>query len=93
VNATWKADAVALGMIAAMFVLAAVMWSVAPDQIPVHWNWAGQPDRFGGRFEGLLGLPLAAAGIYALLLFLPRHRRACCRRRRKRRLLVFRVEE
>jgi uncharacterized membrane protein len=59
-------------MIAAMFVLAAVMWPAAPDQIPVHWNWAGQPDRFGGRFEGLLGLPLAAAGIYALLLFLPR---------------------
>jgi uncharacterized membrane protein len=59
-------------MIAAMFVLAAVMWSAAPDQIPVHWNWAGQPDRFGGRFEGLLGLPLAAAGVYALLLFLPR---------------------
>lgn len=71
-NATWKADVLALGMIAAMFVLAAVTWSAAPDQIPVHWNWAGQPDRFGGRFEGLLGLPLAAAGIYALLLYLPR---------------------
>ena len=71
-NATWKADALALGMIAAMFLLAAVTWSAAPEQIPVHWNWAGQPDRFGGRFEGLLGLPLAAAGLYALLLFLPR---------------------
>jgi len=72
VNATWKADALALGMIAAMFVLAAISWSAAPDLIPVHWNWAGQPDRFGGRFEGLLGLPLAAAGVYAVLLFLPR---------------------
>ena len=58
-NATWKADALALGMIAAMFLLAAVTWSAAPEQIPVHWNWAGQPDRFGGRFEGLLGLPLS----------------------------------
>jgi uncharacterized membrane protein len=72
VNATWKADALALGMIATMFVLAAVMWPMSPDLIPVHWNWAGEPDRFGGRVEGLLGLPLAAAGVYALLLFLPR---------------------
>lgn len=71
-KATWEVDALALGMIAAMFALAAVMWSAAPAQIPVHWNWAGQPDRFGGRFEGLLALPLAAGGVYALLLFLPR---------------------
>jgi uncharacterized membrane protein len=72
VKATWKIDALALGMIVAMFALAGVMWSAAPDQIPVHWNWAGEPDRFGGRFEGLFLLPLAAAGVYALLLFLPR---------------------
>jgi uncharacterized membrane protein len=71
VRVTWKADALALIIIATMFVLAAVSWSGAPDQIPVHWNWSGQPDRFGGRFEGLLGLPLAAAGVYALLLWLP----------------------
>jgi len=71
-KSTWKADAVALGMIAAMLVLAAVSWNAAPDRIPVHWDWTGQPDRFGGRFEGLFGLPLAALGIYALLRVLPR---------------------
>lgn len=71
-KATWKADTVALGMIAAMFVLAAVAWTGVPDRIPVHWNWSGQPDRFGGRFEGLLGLPLAAIAVFVLLIFLPR---------------------
>ena len=71
-KATWKADTVALGMIAAMFVLAAVAWAGVPDRMPVHWNWLGQPDRFGGRLEGLLGLPLAAILVYALLIFLPR---------------------
>lgn len=69
---TWKADTVALGMIAAMFVLAAVAWTGVPDGIPVHWNWSGQPDRFGGRLEGLLGLPLAAIVVYVLLILLPR---------------------
>ena len=68
----WKVDVLALLMIVAMFILAAVHWSAAPSQIPVHWNFAGEPDRFGGRFEGLFGLPLAAAGVYALLLLLPR---------------------
>ena len=71
-KAPWKTDALALGMIVAMFLLAAIVWQWAPNQIPVHWNWSGQPDRLGGRFEGLLLLPLAAAGIYALLRFLPR---------------------
>ena len=71
-KATWKADALALSMIAAMFVLAAVNWSSAPSEMPVHWNWAGDPDRLGGRFEGLFGLPLAAIGVYLLLLLLPR---------------------
>ena len=71
-KATWKVDALALAMIAAMFALAAVAWPAAPDRIPVHWNWAGQPDRLGGKFEGLLVLPLVAAGIYTLLLFIPR---------------------
>lgn len=71
-KATWKVDALALTMIATMFVLAAVSWSSAPSQVPVHWNWAGEPDRFGGRFEGLFGLPLAAAGVYVLLPLLPR---------------------
>lgn len=69
---TWKSEAVSLVLIAAMFVTAAAMWSSAPDRIPVHWNWAGQPDRFGGRVEGLLAMPLLAAGTYALLALLPR---------------------
>jgi uncharacterized membrane protein len=59
-------------MIAVMFVIAAIAWTGVPGRIPVHWNWLGQPDRFGGRLEGLLGLPLAAIVMYVLLIFLPR---------------------
>ena len=59
-------------MIAVMFVLVAVSWSSAPERIPVHWDLSGQPDRYGGKFEGLLLLPLIALGLYLLLLLLPR---------------------
>lgn len=59
-------------LIAIMFVLAAITWPSAPDRIPIHWDVSGQPDDYAGKFVGLLGLPLLAAGLYLLLRFLPR---------------------
>lgn len=59
-------------LLAAMFVLAATTWGSAPNRIPVHWNIAGQVDRWGGRFEGLLSIPLLALGFYLLMRVLPR---------------------
>jgi uncharacterized membrane protein len=68
----WKEEAPSLAMLATMFVLAAVTWSSAPDRIPIHWTLSGEPDRFGSKFAGLVGLPLIAVGVYLALLFLPR---------------------
>jgi uncharacterized membrane protein len=61
-----------VGMIAAMVAVAAVRWSSVPERIPVHWNAAGQVDGYGGRFEGLLLMPLIAIGLYLLLRYIPR---------------------
>jgi uncharacterized membrane protein len=68
---TWKTEIPQLMVVAAMFVLAAVFWPSAPEQIPVHWDVSGQVDRYGGRFEGLLLLPVLALSSYLLMLFLP----------------------
>jgi uncharacterized membrane protein len=70
-RADWRLELPQWLLIGAMFVAAAVSWSGAPDSIPVHWNAAGQVDRYGGKFEGLLLLPLLSLGIYLLLRFLP----------------------
>lgn len=59
-------------IIAAMFVAAALVWPTAPDRLPVHWDIHGQVNGYGGKFEGLLLLPLITLGIYLLLVFLPR---------------------
>jgi uncharacterized membrane protein len=59
-------------LITSMFVAAALLWSSAPARIPVHWNIYGQVDRYGGRLEGVLLVPLVAMGVYCLLLFIPR---------------------
>ncbi|MGE5199863.1 MAG: DUF1648 domain-containing protein, partial [Rhodospirillaceae bacterium] len=67
----WRIELAMLALIACMFAAALVVWPSAPSEIPVHWNAAGQVDRYGGKFEGLLLLPLMALGIYLLLRFLP----------------------
>jgi uncharacterized membrane protein len=69
---SWRSEWPHLVLLAGMFALAASSWSTAPDRIPVHWGLSGAPDRFGGRFEGLLAIPLFAAALYLLMLFLPR---------------------
>lgn len=61
-----------LAIIAGMFILAGVRWGSVPDQIPVHWNAAGEVDGYGGKFLGLLLLPLMTAALYPLLKYLPR---------------------
>ncbi|MBX3414958.1 MAG: SdpI family protein [Pirellulales bacterium] len=53
-----------------MFAASAILWGQAPERIPVHWNLAGEPDRYGGKFEGLLLAPLIGLGLYLLLLVL-----------------------
>jgi uncharacterized membrane protein len=47
-------------------------WNTLPDKLPVHWNLAGQVDRYGGKFEGVLLIPLIALGLHLLFLVLPR---------------------
>jgi uncharacterized membrane protein len=58
-------------IIAAMFAVAAWSWPRVPDRIPTHWNLSGEVDGYGGKFAGLLLLPLITSGTYLLLLLLP----------------------
>jgi uncharacterized membrane protein len=72
VRFSWRNEWPSWLLISGMFALAAAAWSGAPSRIPVHWGLAGNVDRYGGRFEGLLAIPLMTLGIYALMAFLPR---------------------
>ena len=71
-KATWKSELPLLLLIAAMLAAAALSWPGAPERIPVHWGIGGEVDRYGGKFEGLLLLPLVSVGIYLMMRFLPR---------------------
>jgi uncharacterized membrane protein len=45
-------------LLAANAALIAYAWPRTPGRVPVHWNYLGQPDRFGDRFEALVMVPL-----------------------------------
>ena len=67
----WRIELALVALIALMFAAALLVWPSAPSEIPVHWNASGDVDRYGGKFEGLLLLPLMALGIYLLMRYLP----------------------
>ncbi|MGO9451749.1 MAG: SdpI family protein [Candidatus Binataceae bacterium] len=68
----WRTEWPQWLVIAAMFTVAALSWSTAPEQFPVHWNVYGAVDRYGSRSEGVMLLPLLRVAIYALFVILPR---------------------
>jgi immunity protein, SdpI family len=55
-------------IVTAMFAIAASAWNTVTVPMPVHWV-GNRADGFGGRFQGLLLVPLLAIGVYLLLLF------------------------
>jgi uncharacterized membrane protein len=42
-----------------------------PARIPIHWNFAGQPDGYGSGQNQAIFFPLLIIGMYFLFLFLP----------------------
>lgn len=50
------------------FVLMGVFLTVAPDQIPVHYNIQGQVDRWGSKYE--FGILPVLSGVFGLVMVL-----------------------
>ncbi|MEZ4514067.1 MAG: SdpI family protein [Chloroflexota bacterium] len=57
-----------------MLLVSAWAWGQIPAgaQLPVHWNAAGEVDRYGGKVEGLLLSPIITAGLMVLVAFITR---------------------
>ncbi len=49
-----------------------IMWKELPDQVPMHWNFQGEIDRYGSK--AMLGwlVVLINVPIYLIMLFLPK---------------------
>src|SRR4051812_277555 len=69
---SWRTEVGPLAVIAGMWAASLASWSRAPERLPVHWGLYGEVDRWGGRAEALLLMPLMVFPLYLLLTFLPR---------------------
>ncbi len=54
------------------FLASIYFYSRLPDQIPSHWNAAGEVNGYMGKFWGVFLVPILMLGISLLFLFLPR---------------------
>lgn len=61
-----------IGLLALLFATGMFIYPQMPSIIATHWGIDGQADGFTGKFWGLFLLPLIAALIAALLLFIPK---------------------
>lgn len=66
-----KKEILPLFIIAVAFVLGFYFYSIFPEQVPVHWNVAGEVDRWGSKFEGAFLMPLIGLGMYLLFWLIP----------------------
>ncbi len=61
-----------LVVIGAMVIAALVALPMLPDQIPIHWNAAGEPDDWASKWPAALLAPGVALAMWALFWLLPK---------------------
>lgn len=68
---TFKKDFIIILFIILMFLTGIIVYPYLPDKIPMHWNFKGEIDRYGSKFEGTFAIPIMVLIIYLGLLYLP----------------------
>jgi uncharacterized membrane protein len=65
-------DLLSLGLVVLAFVLVAAVYDRLPEHVPTHWNAGGAIDARMAKPWGPFVLPVTMAGVFVLLLVLPR---------------------
>ncbi|MEJ2602152.1 MAG: SdpI family protein [Gammaproteobacteria bacterium] len=65
------ADGLSILLVLGAFGFAAWMYPTLPEQIPTHWNAAGEVDDYTSKPWGVYVLPLIAAGVFVLMKLIP----------------------
>ena len=60
-------------LLLAPFVAGVVFYSRMPEQVPIHWNAANEPDNFAGRAVALFVLPAILLVLNAVVWFFTTH--------------------
>jgi uncharacterized membrane protein len=61
-----------LAALALAFAVGLWLWGQLPDQVPVHWNIRGEPDRWGAPATAVFLIPAIGCWLALLLAVLPK---------------------
>lgn len=67
-----RTNLLSMGLVVLSFVMAATLYNRLPESVPTHWNARGEVDGFTSKPWGPFMLPLVMAGVYLLLIVIPR---------------------
>ncbi len=67
-----RAELPTLILLALPFVILPIVWNDLPDEVPMHWNFAGEVDRWEAPGFNLFLVPIIAVGLYLFMLLIPR---------------------
>lgn len=67
---TKTANIICLVMVVAAFVYAFIIYPSLPDQVPLHWNSAGEVDGYGSKQLGAFLFPCIALINWLIILFI-----------------------
>lgn len=59
-------------LVALAFVASGLAWSRLPERVPMHWNLAGEVDRYGSRLSGAVMIPLMMLFVWGMMRVLPK---------------------
>ncbi|REB08669.1 DUF1648 domain-containing protein [Sporosarcina sp. BI001-red] len=65
-------DVIGILLFLAIIFYTVFQWNRLPEEVPIHFNAAGEVDNYGSKWALLL-VPLISVGLFALLEFLERH--------------------
>lgn len=66
-----KTEAISILFLILIAIASVYFYYNFPELVPVHWNIAGEVDRWGSGTAHALGAPLVILGMYLLFLFVP----------------------
>ena len=58
-------------IIAGAWLFSIAVFSRLPERMAVHWNIAGEPNRYGSRIEGAFLLPVLMLALYVIMQWYP----------------------
>jgi uncharacterized membrane protein len=69
---TLKKELPLIGIVLAPFVYLAIIWNTLPEEVPTHWNYKGEVDKWGDKYSLIALLFLLPVLTYVLMLVIPK---------------------